>query len=360
VSGQPFILPAGEGNSTTRLVNCGGHFVRTCGHCPAGYGHSWSWCNGECEWHLNRCMKRGAYVAATTPHLVDCGGHYEDTCEACSAGHGRSWCNGECVWTFNSCMRRGASQQFVHQMEGSFGLSLGGLLPAVLVCWLALLIYAFIYKRKVVSRFPQDITPRDADFDMWRERELGVFAVFKNPQTALWAFFCTPVLAAKNYHVGQVLSFWPACMLMTFTTYSPLCCLMAPIRAMLSTALQRNLRHEPNFTRDVLVNACCLPCEVGRESIEVDDEEFMEVMCPFVAESTWFEPRKDDVFFGAAVAEVIEEEMEHGCIGRTTRCAGSTGTCLVRAGSCCAACGGATCACVDSTCAMVDRKEGYA
>lgn len=37
-------------------VVCGNHHAATCAECPQGHGASW--CNGECEWKSNQCVKK--------------------------------------------------------------------------------------------------------------------------------------------------------------------------------------------------------------------------------------------------------------------------------------------------------------
>merc|ERR1719491_1279321 len=105
--------------------------------------------------------------------------------------------------------------------------------PFCLVAPLAMLLYASIYRDRVVSKYPLDIPSRHEGFHAWRDRETGIFAAFTDPSTCMWAFFCTPVLAAKNYKVSQVLDYWPSCFVISLM-YSPLFCLIALARTVLS------------------------------------------------------------------------------------------------------------------------------
>jgi len=37
-----------------KLVNCGSHYAHDCGSCPQGHGAAW--CNGQCAWHVEKCV----------------------------------------------------------------------------------------------------------------------------------------------------------------------------------------------------------------------------------------------------------------------------------------------------------------
>jgi len=163
-------------------------------------------------------------------------------------------------------------------------------IPISPVFFMVLVIYAAIYKQMVVNKYPQDLGEgeevADSECGEFRESEYGLFSMFKDPPTALWACFCTPVLAAKNYEVSHVLGFWPSCLVIGATMYSPFYFVAAVIRTILSAKLKRKLRLEPKFGKDLCLSFFCFPCEVGRESLEVDDAEHVEVTCPFKVELT--------------------------------------------------------------------------
>lgn len=173
-------------------------------------------------------------------------------------------------------------------------------------------VYACIYKMKVVDHYPGDMEEcdsweeeedeerRDRE-DERRERRVGLFAMFSSPSTSLWAIFCTPVLAAKNYHIGKVgVGYWVSCCTLFICLSPPFFIVAALIRAILSTRLQRNLRQPTSCAREFFVGLFCFPCAVGRESLEVDDEEYVRVGCPFDLQRRHFpqafveeeEPRK--------------------------------------------------------------------
>lgn len=218
---------------------------------------------------------------------VDCGGHYAETCEVCPQGYGDLWCHGDCEWAFGGCSNsEGLMSRLRRRLYWMLPLSMASL--CILTC------YAAIYQKQVVSEYPQRIPDRGRESLGWRERRFGwgVFAMFSDLPTAMWALCCTPVLAAKNYHVGNVLGFWPSCCLITCTMYTPLHCIGAIIRTMLSRALKRNLGYyESNCCTDFALSLCCFPCEVGRESLEVDEAEGVQVRClfdvGFVGHSPW-------------------------------------------------------------------------
>jgi len=45
------------------------------------------------------------YPGFTTKPSVLCGGHTAESCDLCPQGNGASWCNGECEWIDNECVR---------------------------------------------------------------------------------------------------------------------------------------------------------------------------------------------------------------------------------------------------------------
>lgn len=216
---------------------------------------------------------------------VSCGGHYAESCRVCPQHNGQPWCNGDCLWVFDSCESKSpwtsVKLEVEHQIHQWYLWCLVILLIAGVTAG-----YAYVYKKKVVDQFPRDIEEHDGEFDEFKDREVGLFQVCGQPHTLLWSLFCSPVLAAKNYHVGDVLSFWPSCLALSITLYSPFPCLAVLLRAVLSSRLQRNLEHKPNFILELLSGLFCFPCAVGRESIEVDEVEYMDVQCPFKVEST--------------------------------------------------------------------------
>lgn len=161
-------------------------------------------------------------------------------------------------------------------------------LPFSFLAALVMTAYACVYKNKIVEEIPQEmISKADADADdlkSWKEREVGLFEVFKFPSQCLWAFCCTPVVAGKNYHTTAVMPFWPACISVFVAMVScfwPLYCIMAIGRTVLAGNLQRNMGYQPNFVVNCCLTLFCFPCEIGRESIEVNEALGVTIECPF-------------------------------------------------------------------------------
>jgi len=152
--------------------------------------------------------------------------------------------------------------------------------------WSIMLCYACIYKSKVVDEFPDKfIQPNnDPECEAWEDQTVGLFDCFYNPNQCLWALFCTPVLAAKNFHVAKVCGYWPSFCLMWTMYFSPLACISVVMHTMMATKLQRNLYHQSSCCWEFILSLCCMPCAVGRESMEVDHKAFTAVRCMFTVE----------------------------------------------------------------------------
>lgn len=231
-------------------------------------------------------------VQEHTVQQVNCGGHFAETCHACPTDFSWAWCNGDCLWAFSRC-RRSTPSAYAARLLEAIAVTWYSWLPVVVVAAaVTMYLYAIGYRKWVVSKYPLEIQDslkeKRRDPAMLEERRLGLSAVLSDPNTCLWAFCCTPVLAAKNYHVGQVLHFWPSCLALGFTLYSPFLCAAVLARTSLSARLQRNLGYRPSsLATGCLLNLFCLPCEVGRESLEVDMLECMEAQCLFDIRSTW-------------------------------------------------------------------------
>lgn len=222
---------------------------------------------------------------------VNCGGHFSETCKACPFGHGANWCHGDCVWSWGSCRTSTGGASSIDPASQWF-LWVGGWLLFLVVVFA----YATVYKSRVVDELPEDLDVPDEDFDDWEDHEKGLFSVFSHSSTCLWAFFCTPVLAAKNYDVGKVAPYWMSCITLGALMYSPLWLLAAVVRAIWSSRLQRNLRHKTNFCLELLTGIFCFWCAVGRDSLELDEELRAEITCPFNVERTWFQHFVDEGF----------------------------------------------------------------
>merc|ERR1719215_1957667 len=165
-----------------------------------------------------------------------------------------------------------------------------GMLPLSMFTGLVMLIYACMYKKNVVQELPQESIPNHGpDFDSWREREVGLFGCCRQPDQCLWATFCTPGVAAKNYQVAGVMGFWPSCLCLFAGTFSmcwPFFCAVALFRTIMSAKLKKNLGFRPVFLKDFLISLFCFPCEVGRESMEVDHRIGVKISCPFKVDTS--------------------------------------------------------------------------
>jgi len=233
--------------------------------------------------------------APRTTHMVNCGGHFAETCRVCPGDAGEAWCHGDCLWETDSC-RPSTRMNHLRQKAGNLWHAWFAWLPLLLVTAAVQIIYAAIFNLKVVAKYRKDIDEQeieDSECGEFRERESNVFSMFKDKSTTLWACFCTPVLAAKNFHVSNVFGYWPSCLLIGFTMYSPLFLFAAIIRTVLSMKLKRKLNLQPSFCKDFLLSLFCFHCEVGRESLEVDEAKFVELSCPFNVASTCVQPVED-------------------------------------------------------------------
>mmetsp|Transcript_128676 Transcript_128676/g.320959 ORF Transcript_128676/g.320959 Transcript_128676/m.320959 type:complete len:298 (-) Transcript_128676:76-969(-) len=226
------------------------------------------------------------------PGMVDCGGHFESSCSMCPRNNGPEWCNGDCQW-----LRIAGSYEGGQCIPGPghanealwYGLSF-------LVSGLVMLCYACVYKQKVIVGPPP--LPKVNTFISGPR--LGIFDCFWYPDTCLYTLFCLPIVAAKNYYATEVCPFWPGCILTFLGTYSPFYCLTVFGRTVLSGRVQDKLGIKHNFCMDCVYAAFCFPCDVARESLEVDRELGVEITCCCQAKYT---PR-----VVTEVANLVEKE----------------------------------------------------
>jgi len=243
--------------------------------------------------HLNAVLLAAVGVAvAAHEGQIDCGGHFVDSCSACPQGQGRLWCNGDCIWHRDECVDENiCTWLFKILYDGIWG-NWWKATPCSLLSGIIFAVYGVIYKNKVVNWIPDHLPEKDADWEDWREdweREFGIFSVLGNPSQCLWAFCCAPVVAAKNYDKGSVTprNFWWACGMIFCglgSAFYPLFCFMSCIRASWAAKLDRNLGYRPNFLKSWLLTLFCFPCDVGRESLEVDHRLGVKIYCPFIVE----------------------------------------------------------------------------
>jgi len=228
--------------------------------------------------------------------VKNCGGLFAESCAVCTQGNGEAWCNADCIWISDECKDRTPANTVLKfftevSTEGVWGLANWTVTGAIMFC------FALAYKSKVVNVLNHDkIRERGEDYNAWSERKRGLFDCFFERNTCLYTTFCTPLVAAKNYEVGRVCPFWPACVIMFIGMYSPLYCVTACIRTVWSGRLKKNMGYRPVFCLDFIYSLFCWPCEVGRESLEVDEAVDVEISCINVVKSTWVpKPMKEVV-----------------------------------------------------------------
>lgn len=237
-----------------------------------------------CQW----CLSAFPFLpqqpnGETSISAVSCGGHFAETCALCTAGgSGEQWCNGQCLWLWDECIRPTFWDRVTKFVVDLF-VYWYRLIPYMVFFGLVMLAYACAYKHKILWKLPKRKIPEHGlDFEDWKDREVGLFECCGKPSTCLWATFCTPVLAAKNHDVAGVMSYWPSCCFHFFGMYTlflPFYCLMVVVRQSFSSSLKRNLSFESNPCKDFFTTLFCFCCEVGRESIEVDNEIGRNIEC---------------------------------------------------------------------------------
>lgn len=219
---------------------------------------------------------------------ISCGGHFAESCSACAGDVGEEYCNGDCSWIWGHCK----IPSFLEWVEKVFiwdtFKNWKTFLPYVAYYGLLMLAYACVYKSKIVDELPHskinEIHGLVGDLGDGDDREVGLFQCFTKPSQCLWVLFCAPVVAAKNYDQGKVMSFWPACFLIyigTYTCFFPFWIVMACFRASLSTRLAAHMGLKTSLPWNFYLTLYCFPCQVGRESIEVDKALGVELECPF-------------------------------------------------------------------------------
>jgi len=214
----------------------------------------------------------------TPPGYVDCGGHFAKMCALCPEGNGDVWCNGECSWVVGlgghgQCMHASVVPWLPELPGGIFG-HLIWWLTSFCGCGCIMLIWAAVYKTQVIEEMP-----RVPEMFNITGKKLNLLACFLDPHTCLYTTFCMPIVIGKNYYGARVMDFWPGCILSYILTYSPFCCIGAVIRTVLAQQVQKNLGHTENIFVTFLMNTFCLPCAVGKESLEVDEETGVKITC---------------------------------------------------------------------------------
>jgi len=165
-------------------------------------------------------------------------------------------------------------------------------------------VFAYLYKKHVIDGPPPFATVSSSA----KGPRVGLFDCFMHPDTCLHVTFCMPVIAAKNYHVTDVLSFWPGCIVTYVLAYSPIWCISPIVRTFLTGKVSEKTGIKNSWMWDLLMSVFCMPCDVGRESLEIDSEIGATITCCCNVTLT---PR--------VIAEVtqafekVEENIERSC-----------------------------------------------
>eukprot|EP00405_Crypthecodinium_cohnii_P016011 CAMPEP_0206461686 /NCGR_PEP_ID=MMETSP0324_2-20121206/25516_1 /ASSEMBLY_ACC=CAM_ASM_000836 /TAXON_ID=2866 /ORGANISM="Crypthecodinium cohnii, Strain Seligo" /LENGTH=266 /DNA_ID=CAMNT_0053933669 /DNA_START=62 /DNA_END=862 /DNA_ORIENTATION=- len=205
---------------------------------------------------------------------VDCGGHYASGCSECPQGNAWAWCNGDCTWLKDPLTTDEMAGKCLPAIP--LGVAKGGAvwyqyLFAFTGYGIVLAIFAAVYYAKVITYLPS-ITGIGGT-------RVGLFDCLKKPDTCLHVTFCLPVSVGKNYHASGLCNYWAGCLSTFFLSFSPCFIINTFIRAYLSYRMQEELGFSPNIVKLFCVNLFCLPCEVGRESLEVDAETGADINC---------------------------------------------------------------------------------
>mmetsp|Transcript_126593 Transcript_126593/g.405257 ORF Transcript_126593/g.405257 Transcript_126593/m.405257 type:complete len:400 (+) Transcript_126593:104-1303(+) len=204
---------------------------------------------------------------------ADCGAHAARSCDYCPNGNGRTWCNGQCEWVIGPL---GNGQCVDQELAATATWRLPIYSSSMVFSGCIMLAFACYYKARVVDQLSVV-----KGGNHWKDAhsELGPFACLSDRDTCLTTTFCLPVVAAKNYHITEVCSFWPACVLIFLGTYSPFVCVTAIIRGVLTGRVRERLGYSSSCLQDIVLGLFCFPCEVGRESLEIDHELAVKISC---------------------------------------------------------------------------------
>jgi len=169
------------------------------------------------------------------------------------------------------------------------------------------ILFAYFFKTKVVDKMPKVTKYSGAR----RERQVGLFDCFQKQDVCLHAACCLPPTSAKVMHQTDIMGYWPGCVATACTSHPvwpPLMCLGAIFRFWVMTTYQDYMGFESDIGEAAVVACCCWPCEVGRQTLEVDAETGMAATCVCqVKESQAFLPVGD----AGAVAEAAATNARH-------------------------------------------------
>jgi len=138
-----------------------------------------------------------------------------------------------------------------------------------------MLIFACFYYKRVIKGPP----PLPQVNSIGGPRRHGLFECFQDMDTCLYTAFCLPVVAGKNYYAADICGFWPGCIFTFIGMYSPFYCITVCVRTVLAGKIQEKLGHNPDCCWNFMMTLFCFPCEVGRESMEIDSEIGATITC---------------------------------------------------------------------------------
>mmetsp|Transcript_84574 Transcript_84574/g.176930 ORF Transcript_84574/g.176930 Transcript_84574/m.176930 type:complete len:257 (+) Transcript_84574:84-854(+) len=134
-----------------------------------------------------------------------------------------------------------------------------------------LLIFAWVFKKKVMSKLPK-VNTYDRER---RERKVGLFACCSNLDVCLHTTCCLPVVAGKVSEQSGVIGYWGGCVMATIVTMPFLLgveFLRCFWRVYTVHQYKENMGYEPDLCNSCMLGLCCYACEIGRETMEVDAE----------------------------------------------------------------------------------------
>mmetsp|Transcript_19419 Transcript_19419/g.56411 ORF Transcript_19419/g.56411 Transcript_19419/m.56411 type:complete len:237 (+) Transcript_19419:31-741(+) len=208
---------------------------------------------------------------------VSCGGHVAASCAECPQGNGGLWCHGACVWlmtpTGGACLPAGFVKG-VPSVSGDAGTDFVWWATIFTVSGFLMLLFAFAYEKQVVNRMgtiPWKLDPQAS--------RRGLFSCCTSGHTCLYSCFCLPVVLGKNYQAAELMGFWKGCVTSFVLLYSPLYCVGVGVRTILAMEVSDAIGGHQELCSTLCKSMFCMPCDVGRESMQVDEELSATITC---------------------------------------------------------------------------------
>lgn len=139
-----------------------------------------------------------------------------------------------------------------------------GLLNAVVA-----LVYAFVYKQKVVGKIQPMSEHRPGrgndDFDV------GLFDCLSNINYCCMSLWCPEVRQAHTNDVASVFTYWPSLVAMVIAR---VCCISCGVPCCLNVWFRMHLKDqlgiEDHCINDFVIAILCWPCAVGQQAMAID------------------------------------------------------------------------------------------